>query len=156
MSEETKAPEAVEQVQAQQEEAQKPDETDWKAKYEAMREHSREWEKKAKGNQSAADELEKLKAEQMTEQEKALKRAEEAEAELAEMKAKAARAESVAKIAADNALPVELVSMLSGADDEELAAQVARLKKLTPAYPTRTDDGGANATVAKKEIPIIF
>lgn len=130
--------------------------TDWKAKYEAMREHSREWEKKAKGNQSAADELEKLKAEQLSEQERANKRAEKAEQELAELKARAARTEAIAKIAVDEGISPDIVSMLSGKDGEELAEQVAKLKKLMPAYPTRTDDGGTKAAAAKTEIPIIF
>ena len=123
--------------------------TDWKAKYEAMREHSREWERKAKGNQDAADELEKLKASQLTEQEKANKRAEKAEAELNELKAAAARAEAVASVADKHGVPTEFVSMLSGNDADELAAQVKRALELLPAYPTRTDDGGTNAAAKK-------
>lgn len=125
------------------------DTTDWKAKYEAMKAHSREWEKKAKGNQEAADELEKLRESQATEQERALKRAEEAEAKLADMKAKAARAEAVAKVADEAGIPAEVVQMLNGEDADELAAQATRILKLLPAYPTRQDDGGAKA-VAKK------
>ncbi len=49
-------------------------ETDWQAKYEAMKSHAREWEKKAKENQGAASELEKLKEEQLSEIEKAQNR----------------------------------------------------------------------------------
>lgn len=67
------------QVQEQQP-AEGGNATDWQAKYEAMRAHSREWEKKAKENQGAADELEKLREAQATEQEKATNRAEKAEA----------------------------------------------------------------------------
>ncbi len=55
------------------------EETDWQAKYEAMKSHAREWEKKAKENQGAASELEKLKEEQLSEIEKAQNRAKEAE-----------------------------------------------------------------------------
>ena len=123
--------------------------TDWQAKYEAMRAHSREWERKAKDNQGAADELEKLRAAQLTEQEKAKKRAEKAEAELSELKAKAERAETVAKVADDANVPAEVVRMLNGADADELADQVERLLKLLPAYPTRTDDGGTKAAAKK-------
>lgn len=36
--------------------------TDWQAKYEAMRSHSRKWEERAKANADAAEQLEKLKA----------------------------------------------------------------------------------------------
>ena len=132
-----------------QQESSQEQEPDWQAKYEAMRAHSREWEKKAQKNQEAADELEKLKAEQATEQEKATARAEKAEAELKELKAKAKRQELVTQIASATKIPFEVVSMLNGKDSEELEAQVARLLKLLPAHPTRTDDGGSK-TAAKK------
>lgn len=135
------------QASAQAQEAGKP--TDWQAKYEAMRQHSREWERKAKENQGAADELEKLRESQQTEQEKAVKRAEKAEAELSELKARAARAETVAKVAEAAGVPAEVVDMLNGSDEGELEAQVERLLKLLPAYPTRTDDGGSRAAAKK-------
>lgn len=138
MADETKGTEQVPQ-----------DNTDWKAKYEAMRQHSRDWESKAKANQSAADELEKLKADSQTEQEKALHRAEKAEAELQKLKADAERAETVSSVAEKLDVPTELVQMLNGGDADELETQVARIKKLLPMYPTRTDDGGGQA-VAKK------
>lgn len=128
---------------------QEVDATDWKAKYEAMRAHSREWEKQAKANKDAATELEQLKATQLTEQEKAVKRAEKAEAELQALKAEAERAAVVSSVADDANVPSEVVAMLNGADEEELRKQVARLMKLLPAYPSRTDDGGGKA-VAKK------
>ena len=47
-----------------------------------MKAHSRDWEKKAKENQSAASELEKLKEEQLSEVEKAQARAKAVESEL--------------------------------------------------------------------------
>lgn len=142
---------AEESVKAEGEAAERGDgkSTDWQAKYEAMRQHSREWERKAKDNQGAADELEKLKAEQSSEQEKANKRAERAEAELSELKAKAERAEAVAAVADKANVPAEVVSMLNGSDEGELEAQVERLLKLLPAYPTRTDDGGGSAAARK-------
>ncbi|MFE5591450.1 hypothetical protein [Streptomyces sp. NPDC056549] len=51
---------------------------DWEAKYREAVGHSRDWEKRAKENKSAAEELAKLKAESMTEQEKAVAAAEKA------------------------------------------------------------------------------
>lgn len=125
------------------------DTTDWKAKYEAMRQHSRDWESKAKANQSAADELEKLKADSQTEQQKATARAEKAEAELAQLKADAERAETVTAVADKAGVPIEFVQMLNGKDADELAEQIERVKKLLPAYPTRTDDGGARAAAKR-------
>lgn len=127
--------------------AQEGQATDWQAKYEAMRQHSREWEKKARDNQGAADELEKLREAQASEQEKAQKRADKAEAELRELKAKAERAEMVGRVADAANVPAEVVSMLNGSDADELKGQVERLLKLLPAYPTRTDDGGTKAAV---------
>ena len=140
----------AEETQAQEQQpAEGGNATDWQAKYEAMRAHSREWEKKAKENQGAADELEKLREAQATEQEKATKRAEKAEAELNELKAKAERAETVAAVADKANVPAEVVAMLNGSDADELEKQVERLLKLLPAYPTRTDDGGGKSTAKK-------
>ena len=45
--------------------------TDWEAKYREVVSHSREWEKRAKDNKAAADELQQLKESQMSEQQKA-------------------------------------------------------------------------------------
>ena len=124
--------------------------TDWQAKYEDMRRHSRDWESKAKENAKAAEELEKLKAAQLSEQEKANKRAEKAEAELNELKAKALLDEAASAAADELNVPVEAVKLLIGCTDpDELKPRMERLLKVLPAYPTRTDDGGTKA-VAKK------
>lgn len=95
---------------------------DWQAKYEDMRAHMREWEKKAKANQSAADELEKLKAAQMTEQEKANARAEAAEAELTALKAEKAKVDAANKLASETGVPFD---MLMFCKDEEAMQQFA-------------------------------
>ena len=93
--------------------------TDWKAKYEEMRGHMRDWEKKAKVNQGAADELEKLKAAQMTEQEKANARADKAESELAALKAEQARTDAAMRISTETGVPLEM--LLYCADEEAMA-----------------------------------
>ena len=98
-------------------------ETDWQAKYEEMRGHMRDWEKKAKANQSAADELEKLKAAQMTEQEKANARAEAAEAELAQLKAEKAKVDAATRLASETGVPFE---MLMFCQDEEAMTDFAK------------------------------
>lgn len=107
--------EELQEVEAQEEETPQA-ETDWKAKYEAMRDHMRDWEKKAKANQSAADELEQLKAEQMTEQEKERARADKAEAELASMKAEAARVDAAREIAGKTGVPFDLLMYCTDAE----------------------------------------
>lgn len=96
--------------------------TDWKAKYEEMRGHMRDWEKKAKANQTAADELEKLRAAQMTEQEKERERADNAERELAELKAEKARTEAALRITKDTGVPLDLLMFCS---DEEAMTDFA-------------------------------
>ena len=82
---------------------------DWKAKYEAMREHSREWEQRAKANKAAADELQEIKAAQMSEQEKLTARAEAAEKKLAELEALQAHEKAAKEIANETGVPVELL-----------------------------------------------
>ena len=96
---------------------------DWQAKYEEMRGHMRDWEKKAKANQSAADELERLKAAQMTEQDKANARAEAAEAELAQLKAEKAKVDAATQLASETGVPFE---MLMYCQDEEAMTDFAK------------------------------
>ena len=115
---------------------------DWKAKYEQMRTHAREWETKAKANRTAADELEKLKAQNLSEQEKAIARAERAEAELQQLKSEAERSRVIAQVASKTKLPLEVVQILNGEDEETLVMQANTLKKLLPNYPSRKDKGG--------------
>ena len=97
--------------------------TDWKAKYEEMRGHMRDWEKKAKANQSAVDELEKLKAAQMTEQEKANARAEAAESELAAIKAEKARTDAAMRISGETGISVEMLMFCA---DENAMTEFAK------------------------------
>lgn len=125
MSEETKA--ETEQAETV-EQPETGEAVDWQAKYEAMRQHSRDWEKQAKANKAAADELEQLKAAQMTEQEKANARAEKAEAELAALKAEAARMEAAQDISAKYGVPLELLNFCKDRDAMEQFAAVYRDK----------------------------
>lgn len=142
--------EKKEALEGKEVEEPEKDETDYKAKYEAMKSHSREWEKKAKANQDAAEELEKLKDENRSEIEKANSRAQKAEEEAAKFKAEQERRLAISKVADANKVPVEFVSMLSGADEDELTDQVKRALEILPAYPTRSDDGGGSSSGAKK------
>lgn len=49
--------------------------TDWKAKYDELQTQARKWEDRAKANNTAAKELEQLRQQSMTEQEKAVEQA---------------------------------------------------------------------------------
>lgn len=114
-----KADAMADETTTAQEVAEGTEGTDWKAKYEEMRGHMRDWEKKAKANQSAADELEKLRAEQMTEQEKERERADNAERELAELKAEKARTEAALRINKETGVPLDLLMFC--ADEEAMS-----------------------------------
>lgn len=135
MAEETKAAETQEQAE------QTTEQVDWQAKYEAMRQHARDWEKQAKANKGAADELEKLKAEQMSEQEKAIARAEKAEQKLAQMQAEAQRAQDVAEVAKETGVPSTLLDFLPDRESmERFAAEYAKANPIHAAPRT----GGAS------------
>ncbi len=127
-------------------------ETDWEAKYKEMREHSREWERKAKANQSAADELEKLKAENLSEQEKAVKRAEKAEAELEKLRADNQRRADADEIAEKTGIPVTLLMHCSDREDMESFAKEYEAENHVPAAPPAPNskivrtDGAAPST----------
>ena len=106
-------------------------ETDWQAKYEAMRQHSRDWEKRAKENAAAADELEQLKQAQLTEQEKATARAEKAESELAAMKAEQELFETRRSVADQTGAPLDLMECCTDKEAMERAAKIYLAKEPT-------------------------
>lgn len=125
-------------------------ETDWQAKYEEMRGHMRDWEKKARANQSAADELEKLKAAQMTEQEKANARAEAAESELAQLKAEKAKRDAADELSSKTGIPVEMLMFCA---DEEAMNEFAKTyaeKTHTPSAPNAPSASRINRGNEKK------
>jgi hypothetical protein len=106
--------------------------TDWEAKYKEALGHSRDWEKKAKANKAAADELEKLKESQMSETEKAAKRTRELEAQVAAYKAKEQQAEWKTQVSAATGIPAEA---LRGSTLEEIQAHADILKPLMHPAP---------------------
>ncbi|WP_303871047.1 hypothetical protein [Fannyhessea vaginae] len=87
-------------------------ETDWKAQ-------ARKWEKRAKENSAAADELAKLKESQMTELERAQARASKAEKALKTLQEKAEHEKLKEKIAQELKVPA---SLISGSDEEGMRA----------------------------------
>jgi hypothetical protein len=126
--------------------APKGDDTDWKKA-------SREWEKRAKANAKAAEELEKLKASQMSEQEKAVATAKaEGRAEAmksAGVKLAAAELKSAAKdkgvnladlISADLIKVESFVDEKGDVDSKAIEKAVAAFAKAAPA-PTPGKSG---------------
>ena len=121
----------AEEAVQQQVEEQQQEEVNWQEKYEAMRQHSREWEKRAKDNEAAASELEELKQAQLTEQEKANARAEKAEAEAAALRSEKERLEAARSIAEKSEVPSELLEFCSDAESMERFAEIYKSKQPT-------------------------
>lgn len=122
---------AAQEVDTNAADNQEGETQDWQAKYEAMRQHSREWEKRAKENAAAADELEQLKQAQLTEQEKATARAEKAESELAAMKAEQELFETRRSVADQTGAPLDLMECCTDKEAMERAAKIYLAKEPT-------------------------
>lgn len=127
------------------------DETDWKAL-------ARQWEKRAKENKGAIDELAKLREQNMSEQEKAVAAAEKAgrTAAAAEYAAKLAGAEFRAALAGarielgDAKDLIDVTQFVDGdkVDTAAIEAAVKKLAKLAPRGPGRSggDIGGSGGS----------
>ena len=96
------------------------EEPDYKAKYEEALKHSREWERRAKENKAAADELEKAR--------QAGKTAEEQIADLTRRLDEKERAEKraalAAKVAKEKGVPADLIA---GDDEKQMSEWAERL-----------------------------
>ena len=115
--------------QAIVEEPHGTDTTDWKAE-------ARKWEKYAKENKAAKDELDALKAAQMTEQEKLVARAEQAEAALAAANAQIQHAKDVAEVAASSGVPAQLLEFIPDREAmEAFAKQYGESKPVVHSAP---------------------
>ena len=90
-------------------------ETDWKAM-------ARKWEAQAKANKAAADELEALKAERMTESERLAARAEKAEAELEALMAEAQLRKDADEVSTETGIPSKLLAYCSSREAMEAMA----------------------------------
>lgn len=110
---------------------------DWEAKYKDAIAHSREWEKRAKDNKTAADELAALKEAQLSETEKLTRRAEKAEKALADIKAREQTTAWRTTAAAKYNVPADMLTATSETDIDAQAKALADWKaELTkPAAP---------------------
>lgn len=114
-----------------------PNGEDWKAKYEELLGHSREWEKKAKANKDAAEKLAELEQEKQTDSERIASLAKR----LDEKEHAEARAALVAKVAKEKGVPANLIA---GDDEESMRAWADELKAaMTPNPAARTSKPGS-------------
>ncbi|MFR0868703.1 MAG: hypothetical protein ACLSGS_06650, partial [Adlercreutzia sp.] len=97
----------------------KPPEIDYEAKYKEAVAHSREWEKRAKDNKAAADELQQLKEAQLSEAEKTAKHIKELEAKNAAYEAEKQQNEWKTQVSKETGVPTGL---LHGSTLEEMQA----------------------------------
>ena len=97
---------------------------DWKAKYRDAIAHSREWEKRAKDNKAAAEELEKLKESRMSEAEKTAKRIKELETKNAAYESEKQQAAWKAEVSRKTGVPADL---LRGNTLEDIQAHAEQL-----------------------------
>lgn len=123
------------------------DTTDWKAKFETERAHSREWEKRAKANSSAASELEKLRDAGRSDLEKATARAEKAEKALADYRHAADVSGWKAAAAKASGVPVEL---LHGDTEEDITASANALKAFADSLTAPKAASVSNAAATPK------
>ncbi|WP_113699176.1 hypothetical protein [Nonomuraea lactucae] len=139
--------------------AQEGTETDWKAE-------ARKWEKRAKENSSAAEELDKVRKASMSEQEKAVEKARKegettatvaAGRKLAEAKFETALARKGLDLgdAADLIDVGKFVDDKGDVDDAAIKKAVDKLAKLAPKAPPSSggDFGGGNGSVGNQERP---
>lgn len=143
-----------EQVEAPKAEAAEQT-TDWEAKYRAMAEHSREWERKAKANKGAADELEKLKASQMTDLERAQREAKEAKAKLAAIEAESERQRLAAEVSKDADVPMDVLTLDLTTEDgmRQLAKRWAEGHRV-PSAPRVSAPGSFASDAGAKDTPL--
>jgi hypothetical protein len=98
-----------------------PEEIDWKAKYEAEKEHSRKWEGFAKANKGKADEAEHLQA-----------KLDRISKENESFKAKEQHAQWVAQVSKESGIPAEA---LRGNTLEELQEHAESLRPFIKSKP---------------------
>ena len=117
----------------------KQTEPDYKAKYEEAIGHSRDWEKRAKANKEAADELQQLKDAQKTAEQKQADRITELETKLTGYEQRDQLKTWATEVAKEDPA---LVPLLRGSTREELEEHFAQLQSLTKKPIPKAAPGG--------------
>lgn len=120
------------------------EEPDYKALYEQAVKHSREWERKAKNNKQAADELDSIKRSQMSEADLVRADLDAANAKIAAMEAQRERAGWEARAARETGLDPAVLEFVAAEDEEDMldkARSIARLTKGAATAPVVLGEG---------------
>lgn len=120
--------------------------TDWEAKYREAIKHSRTWEKQAKANKAAADELEKLKEEKLTKEEKLQKQLDEANAKAAALQAEKDHIAWVKEASKETGVPEDLLMFVGANTQEELNEKA---QELSTKYGKKEDE-------SKQSVPVVL
>ena len=135
---------------------------DWEAKYNAMREHSRGWEKRAKENEAAAEELEQLKASQMSDEEKRAKEMDDLRAENERYRTAEQRRGWVASVSKETGVPADVLEMFECSDEDDLKSKAEAVadrfrKQTVPVVPgdgIKSDNrGGGKRDFLRETLP---
>lgn len=133
-------------------EAEEPngtEEIDYKAKYEETLKHSREWERKAKANKGAKDELDKLKEAQMTETERLQKQVADYKATADALMAEKERNSWIKQAAAESGVDADILALVKAEDLDDLKSKAAfmaekingKAEEPEPSVPVVLGDG---------------
>ena len=138
-------------------EPQGTEDKDWQAEYEKLLAQSRKWEERAKKNVAAAKELDEIKAQSMTDAERAqeaTRRAEEAEAKIAEYERKAERESIISEVAESKQVDADILARMMGDTREEIEANadwIAAKLAEKHLYPSVADKGQQTPPKQKPE-----
>ena len=102
---------------------------DYEAKYNELLKHSRDWERKAKANKDAAEELKKLKDAQLSDAERMQKELDEYKAQAAALQAEKERAEWVKSVSESSGVDQSILALVSAADQGDLEEKAAIIAK---------------------------
>lgn len=102
---------------------------DYEAKYNELLRHSREWERKAKANKDAADELKKLKDAQLTEAERMQKELDEYKAAAQRLQDEKDRAGWVRGAAEKTGVDASILELVSADGQDDLEAKAELIAK---------------------------
>lgn len=115
---------------------------DWEARYREAVSHSREWEKRAKDNKAAADELQQLRESRMSEAQKAQAKADRLQKELDALKAAQQATAWRSQVADETGLPASLIT------GDSLESMQAHAKAIGEYVESRLTAAGGGYRVA--------
>lgn len=137
-------PSENEPLQPEETQDTQEEEKDWRAEYEKMRRHSRDWERRAKENEGKAKELDKLKEAQMTETERLKKQLADTQAQLDRISSERDHDQWAQKASAETGAPASTLEMIPADSYEDMLEKARKVAEGMPkasGLPTILGDG---------------